>query len=93
MGIYPVTSTLRFFFGRTKTIDTAQYISDFYRIILNYMHVIYLFNVERIMFILSWSCARELPRNALADAGFVCDKASVLRETIKGTPCIFVSNL
>jgi hypothetical protein len=91
MATYPATGTLRF--GRTKTIDTAQYISDFYRIILNYMHVIYLFSMTYRVLLLSWACARELPRNALADAGFVCDKAAVLRETIKGTPCTFVSNL
>ena len=80
MGNYPVTRTLRV--GRTKTINTAQNISDFCRITLNYTLVIYLFNVMYRMFLLTWSCARELPRNALADAGFVCDKAAVLRERI-----------
>ena len=91
MRTCPVTGRLRF--GRTKTIDTAQNISDFCRIILNCMHVIYLFNMMYRVFLLSWSCARELPRNALADAGFVCDKAAMLTETIKGTPCIFIYNL
>ena len=37
MGTYSVISTLRF--GRTKTTDTAQNISDFYRTGLNYMQV------------------------------------------------------
>jgi len=57
------------------------------------MHVIYVFNTMYRVFLLLWPCVRELPRNALADAGSVCDKAAVLRETIKGTPCIFISKL
>jgi hypothetical protein len=54
--------------------------------IKKYMHVVYVFNMMYKVFLLSWAWARELPRNALADASFVCDKAAVLRETIKGTP-------
>jgi len=46
---------------------------------IQYFNVIYLLNMIYRVFLLTWSYARELPRNALADAGFVCDKAAVLR--------------
>jgi hypothetical protein len=36
---------------------------------------------------LSLSLARQLLLDALADAGFVCDTATMLGRTIKGTPC------
>jgi hypothetical protein len=40
------------------------------------------------MSLLSGPGARKLSRHAPADAGVLCDKAAVLGDTIKGTPCV-----
>lgn len=38
--------------------------------------------------LLSFPRVRKLSRDVPADAGFLCDKATVFGEGIKGTPCV-----
>jgi len=44
------------------------------------------------VFLLSFPWARQLSRHVWAEGGFLCDKAVVLGETKKHTPCIYIYN-
>jgi hypothetical protein len=60
MEAYPVTEMLLFFLEEPRLLTLPQNISDFHRIILKYVHVIYIFDmIYRVFYFIVALCTES----------------------------------